>query len=152
MQDTMGAGRNRGAPAVTLTYGPSNHPMTLVFAADGQVHPARGVRGGGDGNPGELYLIDERGIETRIPSVGQIELKQGAWLRGVDTSGGGYGDPLAREPERVLEDVLERFVSEPHARDVYGVVFTGSAADETLALDLQATMVERDALRAAREQ
>ena len=149
-QDTMGAGRNRGAPGVRITYGPSNHPMTVVFAADGQVNPARGVRGGGSGNVGEMQVVDENGNRTRAPSVGEIELNSGTWLTGMETSGGGYGDPLEREPDRVLDDVLERYISGDHARDVYGVVFTGHVEDETLAINPAGTEARRSELRAAR--
>jgi N-methylhydantoinase B len=149
-QNTMGAGRNRGAPGTLMTYGPSNHPMTVVFAADGQQNPARGVRGGGDGNVGRIDLIDEAGVMTQMPNVGQVELKQGQWLRGLDTAGGGYGDPLEREPSRVREDVLERFICMAHARDVYGVVLRGAVDDETLAIDEAATMAARLAMRSAR--
>ena len=149
-QNTMGAGRNRGAPGTLMTYGPSNHPMTVVFAADGQQNPARGVRGGGDGNVGRIDLIDEAGVMTQMPNVGQVELKPGQWLRGLDTAGGGYGDPLEREASRVREDVLERFICMAHARDVYGVVLRGAADDETLAIDEAATMAARLAMRSAR--
>jgi len=149
-QDTTGAGRNRGAPGVRITYGPSNHPMTVVFAADGQVNPARGVRGGGSGNVGEMEVVDENGNRTRAPSVGEIELKSGTWLTGMETSGGGYGDPLEREPDRVLDDVLERYISGDHAHDVYGVVFTGQVDDETLIVNPAATAARRSELRAAR--
>lgn len=145
-RDTMGAGRRRGGPGVRITYGPSHHPMTVVFAADGQVNPARGVRGGGDGNVGEMSVINVDGSVVTAPSVGQIELEQGAWLSGVELSGGGYGDPFEREPERVLDDVLEGYVSLGHARDVYGVAFSGAVDDETLAVDTHATQ----ALRAGR--
>jgi len=37
-------------------------------------------------------------------------------------SGGGYGDPLERDPQLVLEDVIEGLVSEQAAREIYGVV------------------------------
>lgn len=149
-QDTMGAGRTRGAPGVRLTYGPSHHPMTVVFAADGQVNPARGVRGGGNGNVGEMHVLNVDGSSTRAPSVGQIELDQGAWLTGLELSGGGYGDPLERDPARVLEDVLEGYVSVDHAADVYGVVLTGRVDDESLAIDEPATAAHRTALRTQR--
>ena len=149
-QDTMGAGRNRGAPGLVMVYGPSNHPMTVVFAADGQQNPARGVRGGGDGNVGRIDLIDEAGNTPQMPNVGQVELKKGQGLRGLDTAGGGYGNPLDREPARVCNDVLERFISVAHARAVYGVVFTGSPDDETLAIDDAATTAARAELRNAR--
>lgn len=148
--DTMGAGRTRGAPGLEMVYGPSHHPMTVVFAADGQRHPARGVRGGGDGNVGRMDFIDADGKLTQMPNVGQFVLRQGEWLRGLDTAGGGYGDPLTRDPARVLDDVLEGYASEAHAREVYGVVFSGSADDETLAVNAAATAEQRAALRAAR--
>ena len=38
--------------------------------------------------------------------------------------GGGYGDPLERDPEKVLDDVLDGFINETHAREDYGVVLT----------------------------
>ena len=149
-RDTMGAGRTRGAPGLTMTYGPSDHPMTVVFAADGQRNPARGVRGGGDGNVGCIERIDPDGTTTQMPNVGQFVLKKGQWLRGLDTAGGGYGNPLLRDPTRVREDVLEGYASEAHAREVYGVVFIGCVEDETLAVDAAATATLRAALRAAR--
>lgn len=149
-EDSMGAGYNRGAPGLVMTFGASNHPMTVVFAADGQRNPARGVRGGGDGNVGQVDLLNEQGGETRMPNVGAVEIRRGQWLRGLDTAGGGYGDPLTREPSRVREDVLERYASVGHARDVYGVVFTGEAADENLEVDAAATAAERTRLRAER--
>ena len=147
-QDTMGAGRTRGAPGLLMSFGPSAHPMTVVFAADGQRNPARGVRGGTDGNVGRMDLIDEHGRETQMPNVGQFVLRQGQWLRGLDTAGGGYGDPLTRDPARVREDVLERYATPEHAFEVYGVVFTGHAEDESLAVDQTATVARRAALRA----
>ena len=143
VQDSMGAGKRRGAPGTQITYGPSLLPMTVVFAADGQQNPARGVLGGGDGNKGELNVIDNKGDVSRAPSVGQIELKQGEWLSGIDLAGGGYGNPLEREAERVLEDVLEQYISIEHASDVYGVVFSGSLANESLSVDPGATQKRR---------
>jgi N-methylhydantoinase B len=63
--------------------------------------------------------------------------------------GGGWGDALAREPDAVLDDVWDEYVSiEGAARD-YGVVITGSLDDCTLALDLEATKKLRDSMRAA---
>tara|TARA_B100000029_G_C16926126_1_gene723192 strand:- start:166 stop:531 length:366 start_codon:yes stop_codon:yes gene_type:complete len=113
--------------------------MTVVFAADAQVNPARGVRGGLDGNKGEMYLIDENGKEERAPSVGEVELAPGTWLKGKDASGGGYGNPMTREPARVLEDVLERYISIDRAKDVYGVLFSGNIEDESLRINEEAT-------------
>ncbi|MFT4583304.1 MAG: N-methylhydantoinase B [Gammaproteobacteria bacterium] len=148
-QDTMGAGRNRGAPGARVTYGPSHDPMTVVFAADGQVNPARGVRGGRSGNTGEMHVIDAEGNATRAPSVGAIVLEAGSCLSGLELAGGGYGDPLEREPERVLDDVIERYVSEHCARDIYGVMFSGSIDDDSLSVDIEATAKQREHLQTA---
>ena len=46
---------------------------------------------------------------------------------------------MRREPGRVLEDVLERYISIDRARDVYGVLFSGNIEDETLTIDAKAT-------------
>lgn len=146
LQDVAGAGRTRGGPGARITYGPSNHPMTVVFAADGQVNPARGVRGGSDGNTGAMHVIAPDGTRTRAPSVGQVELLRGAWLTGVELSGGGYGNPLERPSAHVLDDVLEGYVSRDSAYDVYGVVFQGEVDDETLRVDDDATAARRAAL------
>ncbi|MEM7465649.1 MAG: hydantoinase B/oxoprolinase family protein [Pseudomonadota bacterium] len=148
-KDTMGAGRQRGAPGARITYGPSHSPMTVVFAADGQENPARGVLGGSNGNRGELTVHHGDGSETRAPSVGQIELRQGEWLSGLDLAGGGYGNPLERDVELVREDVLENYVSREHARDIYGVAFTGDIEDESLAVDRSATEALRRSLGAS---
>jgi N-methylhydantoinase B len=41
----------------------------------------------------------------------------------ISPSGGGYGDPLDRDPAKVLDDLLDDFITLEHATDVYGVVF-----------------------------
>ncbi|MEQ8232767.1 MAG: hydantoinase B/oxoprolinase family protein, partial [Gammaproteobacteria bacterium] len=149
-QDTMGAGRQRGAPGVRLAYGPSHAPMTVVFAADGQTNPARGVRGGGDGNVGAMRVVAADGSVRPAPSVGQVELRPGDVLEGVELAGGGYGSPLERDPERVREDVLEGYATLAHAHEVYGVVFSGRITDDSLAVDVAATVAAREALRTRR--
>src|SRR2546426_5189415 len=62
---------------------------------------------------------------------------------------GGYGDPLEREPRRVLEDVLDDYVSIAAARADYGVVITGMGVD--LRVDEQATRELSGAMRAERK-
>jgi N-methylhydantoinase B len=57
--------------------------------------------------------------------------------------GAGYGDPLDRDPARVLRDVLNRWVSEEFAHDVYGVVL---AADGE-SVDTAATERRREEIR-----
>jgi N-methylhydantoinase B len=53
--------------------------------------------------------------------------------------GGGWGDPLDRDPQAVLDDVLDEYVSVEGAARDYGVVLSGSLDDLTLAIDASAT-------------
>lgn len=140
-----GAGRMRGAPGSELVYGPRRDPMTVVVSCDGQVHPPQGVRGGQAGPAAATYRIKRDGSEEKLPGVVECRLEPGEWIRGVDAGGGGYGNPLERDPKRVLRDVIEHWETAERARDVYGVVLTGSAGDDTLAIDEAATAARRKA-------
>ncbi len=140
-----GAGRMRGAPGSELVYGPRRDPMTVVVSCDGQVHPPQGVRGGQAGPAAATYRIKRDGSEEKLPGVVECRLEPGEWIRGVDAGGGGYGNPLERDPKRVLRDVIEHWETAERARDVYGVVLTGSVGDDTLAIDEAATAARRKA-------
>jgi N-methylhydantoinase B len=59
------------------------------------------------------------------------------------SGGGGFGDPLDRDPEKVFADVLNEAVSVDAARRIYGVIVNG-------ALDREATERERESIRAER--
>ena len=122
--------------------------MTVVISCDGQHYPPQGVHGGHAGPPAQTFKVERGGEQTKLPGVVEVSLAAGEWVRGVDAGGGGYGDPLDRDPERVRRDVLERWETADRARDVYGVVLTGSAEEETLAVDAAATAQRRTALRA----
>jgi len=148
--DSAGAGRRRGAPAQQIEYGPTGAPMTAVISCDGQHTQPRGVLGGLPGTAGETWLIQDNTQPERLPNVAQVTIDPGQRIRGRDSAGGGYGDPLDREVERVLVDVFEGWETREKARDVYGVVFTGEIEDDTLAVDAAATEAQRDELRAAR--
>jgi N-methylhydantoinase B len=67
----------------------------------------------------------------------------GEWIVGIDCGGGGYGDPRSREPQLVLRDVLEGWVSLEAARDLYGVVLSGSVEDQALVIDFEETARQR---------
>ncbi len=149
--DSAGAGRRRGAPAQQIEYGPTGAPMTAVISCDGQHTQPRGVLGGLPGTAGETWLIQDNTQPERLPNVAQVTIDPGQRIRGRDSAGGGYGDPLDREVERVLVDVFEGWETREKARDVYGVVFSGEIEDDTLAVDVAATEARRDELRAARE-
>ena len=101
---------------------------------------------------GTLYerASDRSKVIKVDPSVAGVLLETGERLVYHFGGGGGWGDPLLRDPQAVLEDVWDEYVSiEGAARD-YGVVITGSLEAMDLAVDAAATEARRDALRAAR--
>ena len=67
------------------------------------------------------------------------------------TGGGGWGDPLRRDPSLVVRDVVWRKVSPEAALAAYGVVLTGSLDDDSLGYDADATAAERSGRPAASE-
>jgi len=146
VRDSGGAGRYRGAPAGRITYGSRRDPMTVVYQVDGCENAPKGVRGGLAGATARIARIDLTGAETTLPSVGSVELRPGEWVVGVDNGGGGYGRPVERDPEGVLADVLEGWVSREQAEATYGVVFAGGPAGTGLTVDREATAARRRAL------
>ena len=147
VQDSAGAGRYRGAPAQEIVYEPVENSVQVVIPCDGQFAPPRGVQGGHNGTPGSTELINDNGAETKLPNLVNMHLKRGQAIRGCDSSGGGYGDPLTRDPARVLHDVLEGWETETKARDIYGVVLTDRIDGDSLAVDQPATAARRAELR-----
>ena len=104
------------------------------------------------GLPGRRSDVWKYGPEdaTRqdLPKVSQEVLQPGEVLVSESCGGGGYGDPLDRDPEKVRWDVREGFVSLESARDVYGVeIDTGPelyAVDVEATARLRASMKSRD--------
>lgn len=149
LADSGGAGRLRGGPAAEVVYGPRASPMRVFYMADFAIGAPEGVLGGGEGAAAAAIVIDADGSERAVEPVGDSLLQPGQWLRGLEAGGGGYGDPLDRDAEAVLCDVIERWVSPEAAHEVYGVVL-GRQASGLPTLDAEATAQHRQAMRAAR--
>ena len=143
---TAGAGRFRGAASSEIIFGPKKDPVTVTIPCDGQINPPRGVRGGHDGIAAETYKVDSTGCRTKLPNLVQIDLDPGESICGIENSGGGYGKPHERDPQRVLHDVLEEWETVERANEVYGVILSGSMDDETLGIDHEATQHRRTEL------
>jgi N-methylhydantoinase B len=75
-----------------------------------------------------------------------MTMRKGDLFRHEVAGGGGWGDPLERDPALVLRDVLNEFVSPRGARDDYGVVVAG----KPLAVDEAATAALRERMRRER--
>jgi len=115
-------------------------PATVYTYVVGRRYPMPGIAGGRPGSPNRLVVraggseafeVGERAEYVPHAAGERYEYHYGG--------GGGWGDPLDRPPERVLDDVLDEYVSVGAARRDYGVVLTGSLDDLTLAVDHDAT-------------
>ncbi|WP_223838421.1 hydantoinase B/oxoprolinase family protein [Saccharopolyspora pogona] len=148
LTDVGGAGKHRGGATVDMAYESKEDGVSVIYPCDGQIYAPKGVLGGRDGALAAGWFVDTDGKETVLPNSAAVRLDKGEGVRGVECSGGGYGDPLDRDPRRVFKDVLERWESVDHAREVYGVVITGS--EEDLAVDESATAQMRTRLRESR--
>ncbi len=93
-----------------------------------------------------MYKVTRDGREEPLPPIGLVELQAGECIRGFEAGGGGYGNPLDRDPERVRHDVLEGWVSMAQAKDVYGVQLSGARDDASLRVDEAATAARRHEL------
>jgi N-methylhydantoinase B len=143
LADSGGAGKTRGGPASEVIYGPTATPLRAFYLADFAKNPPQGVLGGLPGRAASASVLDADGGETEIEPIGDSLLQAGEWIRGVESGGGGYGDPLERDPEVVREDVVEGWVSVEAARDVYGVVLSGGERS----VDAEATSERRLGIR-----
>jgi N-methylhydantoinase B len=82
--------------------------------------------------------------EREVDALADAEaVAAGELIRIRTTGGGGWGDPLARDPELVVRDDEWRKVSPEAALADYGVVLTGSVAGDDLGVDTEATATER---------
>ena len=92
-----------------------------------------GFAGGEPGRPAELRLVRRDGTAEMLPSkVPHMQIRAGERFVCIGPAGGGYGDPLARDPARVRDDVANGLLSAEAACRDYGVALTPAGiVDET---------------------
>jgi N-methylhydantoinase B len=93
--------------------------------------------------PNSVGEIRASGTEV-LPAKAMIQLEAGDMAATMEAGGGGYGDPLKRDPTLVRRDVLGGLVSREVAESVYGVVFQ----DDGATVDAAATARRREAILA----
>jgi len=144
-RDSCGAGKHRGGLGIDMRV------RNLVEGRWNFEHARRlqcppwGLWGGRAGESGG-YLLRLPGENDFKPITGAhvpVPLEAEAIVR--TGGGGGWGDPLDREPALVRADVLEELVSRDAAFEHYGVVLNGD-----LTLDETATRQRRERLRSGR--
>ena len=119
--DACGAGRFRGGAPFYRAYRMSEEEAVVQVRSDRQTHRPYGLYGGSPGAPGEVVLNPEGEARTLTSKV-TMTCRRGDVVRWVLPGGGGWGDPLERDPQRVLRDVRNELVSPGAAEREYGVV------------------------------
>jgi N-methylhydantoinase B len=143
--DRCGAGKFRGGAPFFRDYRINVPNAILQIRADRQTIRPYGLHGGKAGKPGSVSL-DPRGENRAIGSKISINVGQGDEFRYVLPGGGGWGDPLEREPDAVLRDLRNEIISERAARDEYGLV----VEENPLRVDAKATEALRATMRRSR--
>lgn len=164
-KDSGGPGEFRGGTGGEMALVPHKAPdggINYVISGKGARHPmSDGLSGGYPGAPNSYVWVKapEDGANAPILAAEGLddikgEAEKVSWgvypLMGRDAlyvrwnGGGGYGDPISRDPNAVQVDVADGLVSEAVARDIYGVALKRGALDDMATQDL------RDDLRAAR--
>jgi N-methylhydantoinase B len=139
MEDSGGAGKNRGGSGTCWEVEPLDTPMTLITFGEGRRIPAMGAAGAKSAmvskKVGRLEVT--RNGQTQIITDNVIEtIQPGERAANKNPGGGGYGNAFERDVQKVVEDVRNGLVSLEGARLDYGVVITDR---ETLAVDTAAT-------------
>jgi N-methylhydantoinase B len=138
--DSCGAGKWRGGLGVSRSYRLLADGAGLQLRADRMKIRPYGLDGGGEAAPAVNEIETASGRE-KLPSKINRRMARGDLVRHVQPGGGGFGDPLARDPELVARDVWNGKISADYARLRHRVVVDPASGD----LDRGAT----DALRAA---
>ena len=139
--DSGGVGLHRGGLGLEKSWRPLV-PTSLLIRSDRQRHPPFGLMGGAPGGLSGNTVHRRSGEEEAFPPMFSDGLAAGELYHHVQAGGGGWGDPLDRDPQRVADDVRNGKVGREAARARYGVIL-----GHDLVVDAAATASTRRAMR-----
>jgi N-methylhydantoinase B len=133
--DSGGPGRWRGCPGSRYVKR-LTAPASVFTYQVGMKYPMPGIAGGRDGSPNRFTLrVGQPDAERVTHTAAMVPLKAGEAYEYAFGGGGGWGDPFLRDPQTVLDDVLDGYVSLEGARRDYGVALVGSLDGGELRVD-----------------
>lgn len=137
---TGGAGRWRGGMATHLEFQVFS-PNTRVTARNRDRCKFRpwGILGGKAGGLSRMVVNPGQADERVLNNIDTFVANPGDLIQLISPGGGGRGNPLDREPERVLADVIAGYVTADQAEADYGVVLKDGAVDEAATTALRAS-------------
>ncbi len=127
----FGAGAYRGGGGCHMQFRP--HRADAIQGQFIGIRERMPINGAAGGSPGAVNLMVKHkadGSQEILPAkCSDVVIADGESIEFAIASGGGYGDPLDRDPERVLADLERGRISSDDAEQVYGVVATADAVD-----------------------
>jgi N-methylhydantoinase B len=139
--DSGGPGRHRGGVGSRTTFRLTKPGVFYATIEKGKT-PHWGIFGGKEGLRNYALIQSKKKGEFEVLKNPAVDLDEGDRVIVTAGGGGGYGDPLDRDPEAVRQDVMDGYVSLEHARKDYGVEID----QETFVVDVIATQRLRDGL------
>jgi N-methylhydantoinase B len=128
-ENVAAAGRWRGGVG-SIRHLRFLSPGSASVESEGHKYPPKGLFGGADGTPSQLVRIKADGSEIQLPSkVPHHPFGEGESIVAIRACAGGYGNPRERDPEAVLDDVLDGYITADQAFEQYGVRIANGAID-----------------------
>ncbi len=141
IQDSEGAGRTRGGLGIRRDMEFYDHEASVTVLSDRTKNQPWGLFGG-EAARAAKYVINPDGDRVEVSSKSTNRLDPNDIASIQTPGGGGYGDPIERDPEDVLSDVVNEKVSVRKAEEQYGVVIDKAARE----VDEEATQERRTAM------
>ena len=145
LPDRAGAGKFRGGAPYFRDYRFTEREAVLQVRSDRARFRPYGLYGGMPGQPSANYL-NPQDNNQKLTSKPTMIIQEGDVFRHELAGGGGWGDPLERDPADVLRDVRNELVSITSAKNDYGVIFD----NELINVDSNKTNALRKTMREKR--
>lgn len=135
-----GAGKYRGGFGLVRDYRINNSNAELTTIASRYKYLPWGINGGMEGSNNKVQIFTDK-EQVEKTTFANEKLKEGDLIRFITGNGGGYGDPLERDPQKVLNDVLDDYITIEEAEKIYGVVI--NCTGDSLTIDTKKTEIKR---------
>jgi len=122
-----GHGKWRGGYGLVKDYRITNSGAFVTASFGRNKFPPWGLAGGMPGTPNSVEMRTTDGGIERRGRFSKEELHKGDVARFITGMGGGYGDPMERDPQAVLDDVMDGYITQQTAEKVYGVALAGDS-------------------------
>ncbi|QNG44463.1 hydantoinase B/oxoprolinase family protein [Sphingobium yanoikuyae] len=115
-----GAGEYRGGKGVVLDYRVTTKEAFLTYSATRTTSRPWALAGGREGSNNRAEILRKDGSVETYSMITGARAVEGETFRLVSATGGGYGDPAKRDPDRLRADIRDGYVTAEQARRDYG--------------------------------